>query len=83
MTVILAAALAALAPAATSAATTSAPAGRCPDLVTAEAFICRAIDAQQAQRPSEAALAFEQAAAQTDPKDGGQARLFASSMPIR
>ena len=74
MTLILAAALAALAPAASSAS-----AGRCPDVVTAEAFICRAIDAQQSQKPADAAAAFEQAAAQTDPADGGQARLYAAA----
>ncbi len=74
MTLILAAALAALAPAATPASP-----GRCPDIVTAEAFICRAIEAQQSQRPADAALAFEQAAAQTSPEDGGQARLFAAA----
>jgi tetratricopeptide (TPR) repeat protein len=74
MILILAAALAALAPAATSASP-----GRCPDVVTAEAFICRAIDAQRLQKPAEAAAAFEQAAAQTGPEDGGQARLFAAA----
>lgn len=71
MTLILAAALAALAP-------VSAP-GRCPEVVTAEAFICRAIDAQTASKPADAAAAFEQAAAQTDSKDGGQARLLAAA----
>lgn len=73
MILILAAALAALAPAA------SASPGRCPDVVTAEAFICRAIDAQAASKPADAAASFEQAAAQTDPKDGGQARLLAAA----
>jgi tetratricopeptide (TPR) repeat protein len=73
MSLILAAALAALAPAA------SASPGRCPDVVTAEAFICRAIEAQQSQNPAEAAAAFEQAATQTDPADGGQARLLAAA----
>jgi tetratricopeptide (TPR) repeat protein len=73
MFVILAAAVAALAPGA------SASPGRCPDVVTAEAFICRAIEAQQSQNPAEAAAAFEQAATQTDPADGGQARLLAAA----
>lgn len=72
MTLFLAFALAALAPAA-------APTGRCPDLVTNEAFICRAIDAQQSGKPADAAAAFELAAAQTEPKDGGQARLLAAA----
>lgn len=74
MTLFLAAALAMLAPAATSTAKS-----RCPDIVTNEAFICRAIDAQRMGKPAEAAAAFEQAAAQTDPADGGQARLFAAA----
>jgi tetratricopeptide (TPR) repeat protein len=68
--ILILAALAAAAPAAAS---------RCADVVTAEAFICRALEAQQASRPADAATAFEQAAAQTDPKDGGQARLYAAA----
>lgn len=74
MTLFFAAALAVLAPAATSAAQS-----RCPDVVTADAFICRALEAQRSQKPADAAAAFEQAAAQTDPKDGGQARLLAAA----
>jgi tetratricopeptide (TPR) repeat protein len=74
MILYLAAALAALAPTANA-----APAGRCPDLVTAEAFVCRAMEAQRSQKPADAAAAFDQAAAQTEPKDGAQARLFAAA----
>lgn len=74
MILFLAAALAALAPAATSTAQS-----RCPDIVTNDAFICRALEAQRAGKSADAAAAFEQAAAQADPKNGGQARLLAAA----
>ena len=74
MTLILAALLSALAPAASAAAP-----GPCPDVVTAEAFVCRALDAQRSGKPGDAAQAFEQGAAQTDPKDGAQARMLAAA----
>ena len=67
ITFIAAAALAAAAPAA------------CPDVVTVDAFVCRALAAQRAKQPAEAAAAFEQAAAQAEPRDGAQARLLAAA----
>lgn len=74
MTLIYAALLSALAPTASAAAP-----GQCPDVVTAEAFVCRALEAQHSGKPDEAAQAFEQGALQTDPKDGAQARMLAAA----
>ncbi len=74
MTLILAALLSALAPA-PSAAGPSA----CPDVVTADAFVCRALDAQRSGKPADAAAAFEQGAEQSDPKSGAQARMLAAA----
>lgn len=69
MIVILAAALAIAAPAAST----------CPDVVTPEALVCHALDAQAKGDATGAAQAFEQAAlasAETDPKT---ARLWAAA----
>lgn len=64
---IAAAALAAAAPAA------------CPDVVTAEAFICRAVHASADRQPAEAAQAFEQAAAAMQSSDPQVAHLYAAA----
>ena len=59
-------------------ASAAAPAP-CPDVVTAEAFICRAIRATADQKPDEAAQAFEQAAQQLGGADAQTARLYAAA----
>lgn len=51
----------------------------CPDVVTAEAFVCRAIRASASQKPAEAAEAFEQAAQAVDPSDPELSRLYAAA----
>jgi Tfp pilus assembly protein PilF len=67
---IFAAALAAAAPA------TSAV---CPAVVTPEALICRALEAQNAGDPEAAAQAFEQAALASPDKEPATARMFAAA----
>lgn len=62
--------------AAIAAATPAAP---CPDLVTAEAFVCRAVEASGSGKPAEAAAAFEQAALATAEADPARARMFAAA----
>jgi len=66
MIVLIAAAIALAAPA-------------CPDLVTPEAFVCRALEASTAGKSETAAAAFEQAALATDDKDPARARLLAAA----
>jgi len=61
-----------------AAALAAAPAP-CPDVVTAEAFICRAIRATADKKPDEAAEAFEQAAQQLSPPDPQIGRLYAAA----
>ena len=67
MILVLAAALAAAQPA------------PCPDVVTADAFICRAIHATAEQKPDAAAQAFEQAAQALDSSNPQVARLYAAA----
>lgn len=55
------------------------PAATCPDLVTAEAFVCRAVEASGSGKPAEAAAAFEQAALATAEADPARARMFAAA----
>ena len=50
----------------------------CPDLVTVDAFVCRALAAEKAGRPESAAEAFEQAAAATS-AEPERARLLAAA----
>ncbi|MEO7748873.1 MAG: hypothetical protein ABIR86_06120 [Sphingomicrobium sp.] len=58
----------------------AAPAGSaCPDLVTSEAMVCRALDAQKRGDPEGAAQSFEQAAIASGDKDISTARLFAAA----
>ena len=71
MIVMIAAAIAAAAPA--------APASTCPDVVTPEAFVCRALEASQSGKPEAAAAAFEQAALSTDDKDPAKFRMLAAA----
>ena len=51
----------------------------CPELVTAEAFVCRAIRATADEKPREAAEAFEQAALALDSSDPETSRLWAAA----
>jgi tetratricopeptide (TPR) repeat protein len=51
----------------------------CPDVVTAEAFICRAVHATADNQPADAAAAFEQAAQQVDASTPDAAKLWAAA----
>lgn len=63
-----------------AAAAPAAPTGpACPDVVTPEAFVCRALEASQAGQSEAAATAFEQAAMATDDKDPAKARMLAAA----
>jgi tetratricopeptide (TPR) repeat protein len=67
--IVFAAALASAAPAA----------DRCPELITPEALICRAIQAQAAGNEEAAAQSFDEAANASPDSDPGRARLFAAA----
>jgi len=69
MILYLAAAIAAAAP----------PATACPDVVTPEAMICRALDAQKSGDPQAGAQAFEEAAKASPEKDPATARMWAAA----
>jgi tetratricopeptide (TPR) repeat protein len=73
MIFLIAAAIAAAAP---TAATAPSP---CPNLVTSEAFVCRALAAQKAGDSSNAAAAFEQAAQASSDKSPATAGLWAAA----
>ena len=75
MIFILAAALASAAPAATAPAAVST----CPDLVTSQAFVCRALEAQKSGDAAAAATAFEQAAQAGPEKDPATTRIWAAA----
>ena len=62
-----------------AAALAAAQPSPCPDVVTADAFVCRAIRATAEHRPKAAAEAFEQAALAVDPSNAEQARLWAAA----
>lgn len=70
MILYLAAALAAAAPAASTA---------CPALVTPQALVCEALQAQKKNDPQGAAQAFEQAALAASDSDPATARMFAAA----
>ena len=77
MILSVAAALTASAPAA---ADPPAPApARCADVVTPEAFVCRAVEAGNGGKPGEAAAAFEQAALATADADPAKSRMLAAA----
>jgi tetratricopeptide (TPR) repeat protein len=65
----IAAALAAAAP---------APAA-CPDVITPDALVCRALEAQKRGKPEEAAQSFEEAAKASPDKDPRTARMWAAA----
>ena len=62
-----------------AAALAAAQPAPCPDLVTAEAFICRAIRATADSKPEAAAQAFEQAALSLDTSNPETSRLWAAA----
>ncbi len=62
-----------------AAALAAAQPAPCPDVVTAEAFICRAVRATADSNPQAAAEAFEQAAAQLNSANPQAARLWAAA----
>ena len=72
MILLIAVALAASAPA-------PAAAAHCPDVVTSDAFVCRALEANKNGDPETAAKAFEQAAVATEDKDPARARMMAAA----
>ena len=57
----------------------AALAAACPDVVTPEAFVCRALEASSAGKPDTAAAAFEQAALATADSDPARARMLAAA----
>jgi tetratricopeptide (TPR) repeat protein len=64
-------------------AAVQAPAAACPDVVTAEAFVCRALQASRSGDSEAAAQAFEQAAgAQTDEAEKARSWAAAGNMWI-
>lgn len=72
-----------LAIAAAIAAVQAPPSAACPDVVTAQAFVCRAIQASNSGNPDAAAQAFEQAAgAQTDEAEKARSWAAAGNMWI-
>ena len=68
----------AIAAALATAAPVPAPAA-CPDVVTPEALVCRALVAQKNGKPDEAAQAFEEAAKASPEKDPRTARMWAAA----
>lgn len=58
---------------------TAAPAAACPDVVTAEASVCRALQASNAGKPAEAAAAFEEAAKASSGGRTETARMWAAA----
>ena len=60
-------------------AAAQAPAAQCPNLVTPQAFTCRALQASNAGNPEAAAEAFEQAANAQSDDEVEKARLLAAS----
>jgi tetratricopeptide (TPR) repeat protein len=68
-----------LAIAAAIAAAAPPPQASCPDLVTPDALVCRALDAQKSGRADDAAQAFEEAARASSEKDPKTARMWAAA----
>jgi tetratricopeptide (TPR) repeat protein len=78
MILVIAAVLAASAPAAEAAPAPATQAG-CPDVVTPEALVCRALEAQKSGDTQAAAMAFEEAAKASPEKEPATARMFAAA----
>ena len=64
---------------AAAALASAAPAAACPNVVTPESLVCRALDAQSRHDPAASAQAFEQAALASSAKDAATARLWAAA----
>ena len=64
--------------AAVASAAPAAPAG-CPDIVTPDALVCRALEAQKSGNNGSAAQAFEEAAKASNDKDPKTARMYAAA----
>lgn len=62
-----------------AAALAAATPAACPDVVTPDAFVCRAVEASAAGKHEAAATAFEQAAAGTAESDPARARMLAGA----
>lgn len=62
-----------------AAAAVQAPATRCPDVVTTDAMVCRALEAKAAGDHAGSAAAFEGAAAAAEASDTRIARLWAAA----
>ena len=75
MIFLLAAALAAAAPASTG----GQPATACPDAATPEALVCQALQAERNGNHASAAASFEQAAKASSEKDSKTARMWAAA----
>ena len=60
-------------------AATSAPANACPDVITPQALVCRALQAQKQGDEQGAAQAFEEAAKASPDKDPATARMYAAA----
>ena len=65
--------------AAIAAAAPSSAAAACPDVVTPEALVCRALQAQKAGDPGRAAQAFEEAAKASADNQPSTARMWAAA----
>jgi tetratricopeptide (TPR) repeat protein len=57
----------------------AAPAGACPDVVTPDALVCRALEAQKAGDNATAAQSFEEAAKASLSRDPKTARMWAAA----
>lgn len=57
----------------------AAPSAACPDVVTPEALVCRALVAEKSGNAEAAAQAFDQAALASAPNDPATSRLFAAA----
>jgi tetratricopeptide (TPR) repeat protein len=77
--ILLAAALASAAPPAHPVPAAPAANAGCSDVVTPDALVCRALDAQKSGNPEAAAQAFEEAAKASSEKDPKTARMFAAA----
>ena len=62
-----------------AAVSAAAPVSACPDVVTPDALVCRALDAQKNGHADEAAQNFEEAAKASPDKDAGTARMYAAA----
>jgi tetratricopeptide (TPR) repeat protein len=57
----------------------AAPAATCPEVVTPDALVCRALESQKAGNAAEAAQGFEEAANASEAKDAKTARMWAAA----